>query len=440
MRIHVITTFLVIALLLTSCQSGGIVPTAQPSETPTPPATPVPALTVFSTAAALKPVYITAFCTLIGKDSKTYVPFDTPVVITWGWEAKTETHIDDFLQNNITTITLDGKVIEGTLNSEVTKNEKSGQPEVAWFSEVGVLDAGQHVITYDVKWKKMVDDGTTTYGPGSKNETLHDECRIIVETAAIPSPLPGSVVIPVEELGTSVPWLPLDQAAHPSTYLFFFNLSKPPFDNVLVRQAFAAAIDREALVKIAQQYGAKDARPATTFTPPQTLGRDLYNEIGIRFDPVRAKDLLARAGYTDASQFPAVTLLIGVEDTSAQEANDNIAKAMIEMWRQYLGIKITIERIDNDTYLDRITSNPAEIFRAFIYPREINDPDSFLPIFHTGAKMNFGGFSNAEFDKLIEVAKNNPDPAKRQELYIQAERILCEMETAIIPIYHATRP
>ena len=144
-------------------------------------------LTAFSTATALKPVYITAFCTLIGKDSKTYVPLDTPIVITWGWEAKTEAHIDEFLQNNITTITLDGKVIEGTLNSEVTKNEKSGQPEVAWFSEVGVLDAGQHVITYDVKWKKMIDDGTTTYGPGSKNETLHDECQIIVEAAAIPS-------------------------------------------------------------------------------------------------------------------------------------------------------------------------------------------------------------------------------------------------------------
>ena len=113
---------------------------------------------------------------------------------------------------------------------------------------------------------------------------------------------------------------------------------------------------------------------------------------------------------------------------------------MIEMWQQYLGIKVTIEIIDSDIYLDRITSNPAEIFRAYIYPREINDPDSFLPVFHTGAKMNFGGFSNAEFDNLIEVAKQNSDPAKRQELYIQAERILCETETAIIPVYHATNP
>lgn len=440
MRMYALTTSFVITLLLTACQSAVAVPTAQPDETALPPATLVPTLRAVPTAAALDPVYITAFCTLIGKDTKTYVPLDTPIVITWGWEAKTETQIDDFQQNNLTTITLDGKVIDGTLNSEITKNEESGQPEVAWFSDVGVLGAGQHVITYDVKWKRMIGDGTTTYGPGSGNETLHDECQIIVEAASVLSPLPGSVVVPIEEFGTSVPWLPLDQAASPSTYFFFFNLSKPPFDNVLVRQAFAAAIDREALVEIAQQYGAEAGQPATTFTPPQTLGRYLYNEIGVPFDPAHAKDLLAQAGYRDASQFPEVTLLIGVEETATQGLHDSIAKTMIEMWQQYLGIKIRIERLENESYLDRIASNPTEIFRAFIYPKEINDPDSFLPIFHTGAKMNYGGFSNAEFDKLIEVAKNTSDPAKRQELYIQAERILCEIETAVMPIYHATRP
>ena len=141
----------------------------------------LPTTTLSPVTAEVKPLTIIAFCTLIGKDPKTYVPQGTPIIIVWGWEAKTKTEIDDFVENNLTTITLDGKVVEETLNSGVTKNEKSGQPEVAWFSEVGVLDPGQHVITYDVKWKKMIDDGTTTYGPGSKNETLHDECQIIVE-------------------------------------------------------------------------------------------------------------------------------------------------------------------------------------------------------------------------------------------------------------------
>lgn len=109
------------------------------------------------------------------------MPQGTPIIITWGWEAKTEAQVEDFLQNNITIVTLDGHVIEGVKLDGIVKNEKSGQPEVVWYSEVGVLGPGQHTITYDVKWKKMIDDGTATYGPGSPHETLHDECQIIVE-------------------------------------------------------------------------------------------------------------------------------------------------------------------------------------------------------------------------------------------------------------------
>jgi hypothetical protein len=105
----------------------------------------------------------------------------TPINIIWGWSAKTEKLIDDFLQNNITEITLDGKIIEGKMSDEIKKNATSGEPEVVWYVEAGVLKPGRHIVTYDVKWKKMIDDGHTTYGPGSKNETEHDTCEIIVE-------------------------------------------------------------------------------------------------------------------------------------------------------------------------------------------------------------------------------------------------------------------
>lgn len=260
------------------------------------------------------------------------------------------------------------------------------------------------------------------------------------ETAVpIPSapPLPGTVLIPVDQLGGSYPWLPIDETARPSTYYFYFNFSKPPFDNGLVRQAFAAAIDRKVLVEIAKASGMRNPRPATSFTPPETLGRELYNEIGIPFDPAHAKELLAQAGYADPNKFPAITLLVGLADNNIPHAK--IAETMVDMWQQNLGVQITIETLDFDTFFTRIASDPTEIFRAIYYAMN-NDPNDFLRNFHTGAKYNYGGFSNPEFDQLIELAAEGNDPAKRQELYMQAERILCETETAVIPIYHATFP
>ena len=253
-----------------------------------------------------------------------------------------------------------------------------------------------------------------------------------------PTPLPGSVVLPVDTLDRNIPWLPMENSAIPATYFFYFNLAKPPFNSVLVRQAFAAAIDREALAQIARKYGATNPRPATSFTPPETLGRDLYNEVGIPFNPAHARELLAQAGYTAASEPPPVTLLINVGGDAAPGIHVKITDEMVKMWQQYLGIKVTVEVINWAPYLDRIASNPPEMFRM-TWGADYNDPDNFLrEIFKSGSQYNRGNFSNAGFDELVDRAATSNDPAERQELYIRAERILCESEAALIPIYHAT--
>jgi hypothetical protein len=133
------------------------------------------------TAAIAQPVYVKAFCTLIGKDKKTSVAPDAPVTLLWGWDAKTEAQINDFLENNLTTVALDGKIITGLEQSPTQINAKTGRYEVVWSAAVGLLSPGQHTLLYDVKWKKMITDGLATYGPGGKTETLHDECEIVVE-------------------------------------------------------------------------------------------------------------------------------------------------------------------------------------------------------------------------------------------------------------------
>jgi len=178
---------------------------------------------------------------------------------------------------------------------------------------------------------------------------------------------------------------------------------------------------------------------ATTLTPPETLGRDLYGEVGAMFNPQMAKDLLTQAGYSDPSSFPKVVFLVNVSGDTAPGARFNIANAMADMWQTHLGITVEVQAIQSfSEYGNRLKSNTPDLFWMG-WAADYNDPDNFLrELLQSGSEYNYGNFSNPEFDDLVNRAKNSYDPAKRQELYIQAERILCETEAALIPLFHVT--
>jgi ABC-type oligopeptide transport system substrate-binding subunit len=195
-------------------------------------------------------------------------------------------------------------------------------------------------------------------------------------------------------------------------------------------------MDRQVIIDMAKKYKAKDPKPATTLTPPITLGRDLYNEVGITFDPQKAKALLAEAGYSDLSAFPAVTVVVNSYGDIAPGARFNMASATAKMWKTNLGINVKVEALQPASFRNRLQSNLPEIYWLG-WVADVNDPDNFLrEIFLSGSQYNYGKFSNSEFDQMVARARLSRDPAERQELYILAERLLCETEAALIPLYH----
>jgi ABC-type oligopeptide transport system substrate-binding subunit len=254
-----------------------------------------------------------------------------------------------------------------------------------------------------------------------------------------PSSLPGAIVIPVEILEDSIPWLPMDNNARPGVNIVGFNHLGPPFNNAPARRALAYAINREELAEMAERYRLNDPKPATNLTPPQTIGRDLYNEVGARFDPFRANELLATAGYADPSAFPEVTFLVNASGDTAPGARFNMANAMADMWQTNLGIVVEVEAVGSwEAYTERLRSNPPDLFWLG-WAADYNDPDNFLrELFHSDSEFNLGHFSSTEFDRLVEEAASEPDPGRRQELYIRAEQLLTETEAALIPIFHST--
>jgi ABC-type transport system substrate-binding protein len=246
------------------------------------------------------------------------------------------------------------------------------------------------------------------------------------------TPVPDNVFVPIEEMASSIPWLPSDPNAAPAITVIVFNVNQPPFDNPLVRQALAAAVDRQAIAKIASEYGRKNVRPATSFTPPETLGLDLYEQVGIPFDPDRARNLLAQAGFANGTGFPSATIY-----TNSGGFRIPIVTAVADMWKTVLNITIKVEVAEDfAAWQEMLGKYTLPLYRVTWATADKNDPDYFLrEIFRTGAEGNVAGFSNSAFDQFVDQAARSTDPAVRQDLYIQAERILCEEEAQIIPLF-----
>ena len=286
---------------------------------------------------------------------------------------------------------------------------------------------------------------TPTFTPSSEPPTSAPEPTATETTIPSPTPLPGSIVLPIDTLGKNDPWLPLDKTVTPGVNYVGFNTVKPPFNSVLGRQAFAYSVDREAIAEKAKSFGViKNVTPATTLTPPQTLGRDLYGVIGTNYDPQKAKELLVQAGYTDPSKFPSVVFLVNYSSGGAVPgARVNMANAIAKMWQDNLGIKVEVQVITSfKDYTNLLVTNPPDLFWMG-WMADYNDPANFFDdIFGTGGVYhgdnNIGHFSNPELTDFMDHAAKSQDPAERQALYIEAERLVCETEAAVIPLFHST--
>jgi hypothetical protein len=202
------------------------------------------------------------------------------------------------------------------------------------------------------------------------------------EPTVPPVPLAGIETIPISNLEPAIPWLPWDPNNIPVTYYYGFNLSRPPFDNVLVRQAFASALDREVIANVAGIQGYREVQPATTFVPATVLGRNLYGEIGHPFNPDRAREVLAQAGYPDGEGFPQVTLVFNNTET-----HQTVAGAAVSMWRDNLGVNVGTEAIDDwDSYLERLRNDTPAIYRLG-WAADYNDPENFFKHHVSGRRV-----------------------------------------------------
>jgi len=195
-----------------------------------------------------------------------------------------------------------------------------------------------------------------------------------------------------------------------------FNWTKGPFQDKLLRQAAAHAIDREALHH-AVFFG--QARMLTQPYPPgNPWAMDEAGYKVLEFDPEKAKSLLKKA--------KAVGTDIHLLGWTSPTYSVQIAEVLQSMWTE-VGFKVRVDPVDSPTGEQKLKD---EDFHALVQGHSYRfDPDGFfdrnLHSKNSYAQRNHG-WVNERYDKLIEEAKRTADPSKRVELYTEGWKIVNE--------------
>lgn len=206
-------------------------------------------------------------------------------------------------------------------------------------------------------------------------------------------------------------------------YYYMLNTARPPLDNPKVRQALAYAIHREQITEHILRAG---QTPAYHFTPPNTGGYQAQARFA--YDPERARQLLAEAGYPNGAGFPTFELLY-----NTSESHRTIAVAIQQMWKTELGIDIELHNQEWKAYLSTREAGEFDLLRAAWFG-DYDDPNTFLSLGESDNGNNHTQWSNAEYDALLQQAAHTQDPAARHLLFQRAEQILIEA-MPVIPIY-----
>jgi oligopeptide transport system substrate-binding protein len=217
------------------------------------------------------------------------------------------------------------------------------------------------------------------------------------------------------------------------TYFYNFNCMAKlpdgrdnPFAAAKVRKAFTMAVDKDRIVNQVRRIG---ERTAAVLIPPGSLA-GYTSPAGLKYDPAAARQLLAEAGYPGGKGFPTVDILFNKDG-----GHDVIAQAIAKDWQENLGVPVSLAQKEIKVFKADLYDHNFMVCRAGWYG-DYPDPQTFLDINRTGDGNNDRGYSNPDYDALLDKANNELDPARRLAILSEAERMIVEDELPLIPIFH----
>lgn len=221
-----------------------------------------------------------------------------------------------------------------------------------------------------------------------------------------------------------------------SVWYLEFNSAEKWLSNKKVRQALAYAIDRNALVeKVKNGSGSVATSMIPSMIPGKTdTFRNDYPQSNYfeAYNPEKAKELFAE-GLKELGMSPSeigtVSMMVSSSDVGLKEG-----QFYQEQLNKTLGLQINLEPVTFQIRLQRTQQRDYQIVLAGWGP-DYNDPMTYLDMWmSTSSYAQEAGFNNAEYDRLIKLAKSSGDQNVRMDAMAEAEAILMD-EMPITPTF-----
>jgi peptide/nickel transport system substrate-binding protein len=207
---------------------------------------------------------------------------------------------------------------------------------------------------------------------------------------------------------------------------YTFNIEKPPFDDIRVRQAILHAVDREGMN--AKLYG---GLYQTTYGPVNRGAKCYWEgaEEVYPYDPEKAMELLEEAGWTDTNGD-------GIREKDGEPLaftwsalhHQEIGEALQGQLRE-VGADLEVQMVAGPVQIDLVTNREFDL----MYERlnsDTGEPSYLHSMFHSS---NYGeggwawsGYMDDELDAVLDAAVVEPDPVQRCEYYIEAQQMIME--------------
>ena len=222
----------------------------------------------------------------------------------------------------------------------------------------------------------------------------------------------------------------LQKSTYLNTEYIGFNLADTSSSNPLskkeVRQAINYAIDKNKMMMYLRN---SIGIPAWNgFVPPGIAAYDVSKVKGYSLDPVKARELVYKAGYSPEHPMPPIKLLC----TSTGEV---LANYIVNELKQS-NINASLETMQSKALNELMVKGEAKCFRAS-WIADYPDAENFLALFYSGygAPPNYTRFKNAAFDKGYEKSFTITNDSLRNEIYEQLDSLVME-QAPVCPLYY----